>query len=281
MYQNLSIMTRILVPVDFSKISLNAAEYAMGMAGALEKAEVILFHVYPPTGIGSDGSPVEVSDDKRRKDAAQMLEDLQVHLFNIAPVPTDFRYGDGEFLTGIRTLLAQEHFDLIVMGIAHASAVEERLLGSSVFNVIEENTIPVVIVGDGMTYKQMKRIALAVELSDVHQSVPFGRMKMFLDSFKPELHLVYATEEAGQPLTQNQEQEKQKLMDMFKDYAPKFTTLQMYDFVESLNTFVHQREIDLLVMMPRKLSLWQRFFGYSHTRKLAFHGIAPIVAMHD
>lgn len=274
-------MIRVLVPVDFSRASVNAAEYAISMAGGLEKAELVLFHVYPPAGIGSDGSPVEGRDDKRKQNAAQLLEELQVHLFNIAPVPTDFRYGDGEFLVGIRALLARENFDWIVMGISPASAIEERLLGSSVFEVIEDTNIPVVVVGEHMSYKPLKKVAMAVELSNVQQTVPVGRIKMLLDMFSPELHIVHATEEAEENLTAAQEQEKQKLLQMFEAYNTTFTRLHVYHFVDSVNTYMHQNEIDLLIVMPRKLTLWQKLFGFSHTRKMAFHGVTPVIAVHD
>lgn len=275
-------MTRILVPVDFSKASVNAAEYAMHMAASLEKAELILFHVYAPAGIGSDGSPANLTEgEKRRESAAQLLEELQVRLFEIAPVPTDFRYGDGEFLTGMQTLLQKESFDWIVMGLAPASGIEERLLGSSVFDVIDKHNLPVIIVGEEMTFRPIQKMALAVELSKVHDVVPYGRIKMMLDFFNPELHIVYTSEENFEQLNETQQAEKEKLVKMFEANNPTFTFLHVYNFVDSINKFVHQQNIDLMIVMPRKLSIWQKLFGYSHTRKLAFHGIAPVMAIHD
>lgn len=275
-------MTRILVPVDFSNASVNAAFYAMHMASNLEKAELILFHVYPPAGIGSDGSPANLTEgEKNRQSAAQLLEELQVKLFDIAPVPTDFRYGDGEFMTGMQTLLHKENFDWIVMGLAPASGIEERLLGSSVFDVIDKMNLPVIIVGEEMSYKPIQKMALAVELSKVHDVVPYGRIKMMLDYFNPELHIVFASEEHSDVLNESQVAEKEKLVKMFESNNPIFTHLHIYNFVDSINKFVHQQNIDLMIVMPRKLSLWQKLFGYSHTRKLAFHGIAPVLAIHD
>jgi nucleotide-binding universal stress UspA family protein len=275
-------MTRILVPVDFSKASVNAAEYAMQMAANLEKAELILFHVYAPSGIGSDGSPSNLAEgQKSRENAAQLLEEMQVKLFEIATVPTDFRYGDGEFLEGMQILLQKESFDWIVMGLSPASGVEERLVGSSVFDVIDKHNLPVIIVGEEMKYKPIKKMALAVELSKVHEVVPYGRIKMMLDYFNPELHIVYANEEDAAILSEAQLEEKQKLVKMFEANNPTFTQLHVYNFVDSINKFVHQQNIDLMIVMPRKLSIWQKLFGYSHTRKLAYHGITPVMAIHD
>jgi nucleotide-binding universal stress UspA family protein len=275
-------MTRILVPVDFSKAAVNAAEYAINMAANLEKAELILFHIYAPAGIGSDGSPSNTAEgEKGRENAAQLLEELQVRLFEIAPVPTDFRYGDGEFMEGMQDLLNKESFDWIVMGLAPASGIEERLVGSSVFDVIDKHNLPVVIVGEEMTFRPINKLALAVELSKVHEVVPYGRIKMMLDYFNPELHIVYANVDDVAVLNNAQLEEKQKLEKMFETNNPTFTQLHVYNFVDSINKFIHQQNIDLMIVMPRKLSIWQKLFGYSHTRKLAYHGIAPVMAIHD
>jgi nucleotide-binding universal stress UspA family protein len=275
-------MTRILVPVDFSKAAVNAAEYAINMAANLEKAELILFHIHAPAGIGSDGSPSNTAEgEKGRENAAQLLEELQVRLFEIAPVPTDFRYGDGEFMEGMQDLLNKESFDWIVMGLAPASGIEERLVGSSVFDVIDKHNLPVVIVGEEMTFRPINKLALAVELSKVHEVVPYGRIKMMLDYFNPELHIVYANDDDVAVLNNAQLEEKQKLEKMFETNNPTFTQLHVYNFVDSINKFIHQQNIDLMIVMPRKLSIWQKLFGYSHTRKLAYHGIAPVMAIHD
>jgi nucleotide-binding universal stress UspA family protein len=92
---------------------------------------------------------------------------------------------------------------------------------------------------------------------------------------------VFAIEEGATALSESQLEEKQKLVKMFETNEPVFIQLHAYDFVDSINKYIHQQQIDLMVLMPRKLSMWQKLFGYSHTRKLAYHGIAPVLAIHD
>lgn len=273
-------MTNFLVPVDFSRAALNAAEYAMQMAHSMESATLKLLSVLPPMGIGSDGSPINEDEKVRLHAANQMLEALQVQLFEIAPVPIEIKVAFGEFLPELRACLSTESYDYVVMGIASASAIEEKMLGSSAIDVAQESHIPVVIVGEQMRFQPIKKVAVAVELNNVANNVAGLQIKNILDSFKAELHFVHANEDISLQLTTHEQSEKQQLLAMFESYQPQFAQVHMHQFVDAINTFLHQHEINMVLVMPRKHNIWQKFFGTNHTRQLAFHSVAPVAALH-
>jgi nucleotide-binding universal stress UspA family protein len=55
----------------------------------------------------------------------------------------------------------------------------------------------------------------------------------------------------------------------------------MFDFVDSINQFVEDHDIDLILMVPRDHSFFSTIFKPSHTTKLAYHSHVPIISVHD
>jgi nucleotide-binding universal stress UspA family protein len=52
------------------------------------------------------------------------------------------------------------------------------------------------------------------------------------------------------------------------------------DVLKGINTFVAQKNADLLVMVTRRRSPFEELFSKSLTKKEAFHSKIPLLAMH-
>ncbi len=273
-------MTKILVPVDFSEVSVNAVEYAIQMAGQMPKAEVVLFHAVSPGGIGADGSPIELNDESNKSEAQIMLESMQVQLFEKAPVPTDFILLKGEFHHELQAALLREKFDFVVMGISGGTTFEERFGSSNVLKVIDKNQVPIIIVSETMHYRPLKKLALTVELENVDSTIPATKITELVSLLGLQLHVLYANANENLQLTDAQHKEWNKLQNMFASFNPAFHNLHMHHFVDAINTFVYQNDIDMLVVIPRKHNYLDKIISGSHTKQLAFHSVAPVLAVH-
>ena len=75
--------------------------------------------------------------------------------------------------------------------------------------------------------------------------------------------------------------ERSRLMDMFQGYRPEFYFIGTYDLVETVQTFVADKGIDMLITVPRNHSFFGNLFKTSNTKKLVYETTVPILAAHE
>jgi hypothetical protein len=82
-------------------------------------------------------------------------------------------------------------------------------------------------------------------------------------------------------VTEEYQQGKAQLKEMFKDYNTEFYFIGMFDFHEALDNFIKDYKIDLLLTIPRYHKSMSSLFKSTHTKKLAYHSHIPILAAHQ
>jgi nucleotide-binding universal stress UspA family protein len=275
-------MKKILVPTDFSDTSKNAALFAAQMVADLQDAKIILIHVSDKITGGSDGSPLTEDDDDRRIILTQALSQLSDELLAVVKVPIEFVMEKGTSLVETLTRYVRyQAIDLVVMGITGATRLEQIFMGSNTLEMAKESACPVLIVPPDAKYRKIKNVVLASDFKDVDTTIPLAPVKATLDLFKPALHVVNVDSEHYVELTDEYKAERKKLETMLKDYAPEFYFIRQYDFFDAISQFADDKNIDLIVIVPRERSFLSGLFKTSHTKKLAYHSHVPIVAIHE
>jgi nucleotide-binding universal stress UspA family protein len=82
-------------------------------------------------------------------------------------------------------------------------------------------------------------------------------------------------------LSEDYAAELQKLKDMFPDANPEFYFLRLYDVDDAINTFAHDKNIDLIITVHKEHSMVHKLFMTSHTKKLAYQSTVPVVVVHE
>jgi nucleotide-binding universal stress UspA family protein len=140
----------ILCPIDFSDGSRRALTYALSMAEETD-AELTLLHVIElPPELRSPAAPSEIDVDRIRAaaeaDCLQRLRELIPEgAKTFCTVKTCVR--EGAAYREILKEAADEHADLIVMGIQGRGVVDLMLFGSNTARVSRAADCPVLIVG--------------------------------------------------------------------------------------------------------------------------------------
>jgi nucleotide-binding universal stress UspA family protein len=275
-------MKKLLVPTDFSDTSKNAALFAAQMAADLQDAKIILIHVSDKITGGSDGSPLTEDDDDRRIILTQALGQLSDELLAVAKVPIEFVMEKGGSLVETLTrYVRHQAIDLVIMGITGATRLEQIFMGSNTLEMAKESACPVLIIPPDAKYRKIKNVVLASDFKDVDTSIPVAPLKATLDLFKPTLHIVNVDSEHYVELTDEYKAERKKLETMLKNYAPEFYFIRQYDFFDAISQFADDKNIDLIVIVPRERSFLSGLFKTSHTKKLAYHSHIPIIAIHE
>lgn len=261
-------MKTIIIPVDFSEVSLNAARYAAQMLIGKDDAKIILYHMFKESG--------------ESRISGEYLESLKVELLAKGNKNIDCIKEQGEdFIDSLERLAFQKTASLIVMGITGKSAIYNFFIGSNTLKMIERNVCPVFIVPPESTFTKIGNVALTCDFNNVKSSTPTLFIKTVLEFFNPRLHIVNVNSEHYVSITEEFQEKRNQLKEMFKEYNPDFYFLGMYDYYDAIEKFVKDKNIDLIITIPRYHSFFNLIFNKSHTKKLAMHSSVPLLAAHE
>jgi nucleotide-binding universal stress UspA family protein len=261
-------MHRIIIPVDFSETSLNAARYAAGMLAWNEGATAVLYHNY------------------------ENEDDLDISLFYLESLKKEFLKAGvpqvqcehemgGDLIENISRLAHTMRATLVMMGITGKSALRQVMFGSNTLKLIDKNLYPVMIIPPDAVFKGASKVAFATDYRNVELSTPSQLISSVLKLLDPKLHIVHVSREKVTQLPPALQSEKEKIDQMFADFKKEFYFITREDFYEALDQFVNEQGIDILVTVPKHPSNSSSLFRTSHTKKLAYHSHIPILAAHQ
>jgi nucleotide-binding universal stress UspA family protein len=261
-------MMTIIVPTDFSATANNAARYAAQMLTGQYDMVLVLYHVY--------------DNANEEKDVEGSLTKLKEELGKIGIVKIETRCEESSDLIGSLDRLAR-HLDanLIVMGITGKTKIEQVFFGSNTLKMVERNACPVLIVPPAAQFTQVKNVALTSDFKDVETSIPFVPIKNVLRLFRPSLHIVNVNSEHYVSLTEEYLSQRTNMLDMFREFNPEFYFIGTYDVEDTINTFVQDKNIDMLITIPRHRTMITGLVKGSTTKKLVYESAIPILAAHE
>ena len=261
-------MKDFIIPVDFSETSLNAARYAGNMLSGKANSRVILYNMF--------------KDEEESATATQYLESLKAELEGHAISNIELVKELGtDLIDNLGRLAYQKTAELIIMGISEKDEWRQLLIGSNTVKMAEQNVCPVMIIPQNAKYNGITNIALTSDFKDVEGTTPELAIKNVLEIFNSQLHIVNVDNEHYVSLTPEYLTERGKMQKMFAEYNPEFYFIGMNDFYEAIEQFTVDKNIDLLVVIPKNHSFINSIFSSSHTKKLAFRSSVPILAAHQ
>jgi len=261
-------MNTVIVPVDFSETSLNAANYAAQLLSGHYGVTMVLYHSY------SKASEAENATVSLEKLKADLMENNIVKMEVLA-------HEESDFVDGLEKAARHRKADLVIMGITGKSAIGQVFFGSNTLKMAERKVCPVLIVPESATFSPIKNVMLTSDFKNTVESTPSGPIKDFLNVFKPQLHIVNVDNEHYISLTENYEAEKQELKQMFAEYNPEFYFMRLFDVDEAINLFAESRNIDLIIAIQKNRSFIGKLLNGSRTKTLTYHSKMPIMIMHE
>ncbi len=279
-------MKNILFPTDFSENAQNAYSYALHLAEKLQ-ASISTVHSYMPVQVPVDMLQNTVAELTEMEELEQLEAYKQAaitmhqkatkeHLESVE-VKHDLQMGSA--VDTILGIAETEQSDLIVMGTKGVSGFLGNLIGSNATAVIENARIPVLAIPQDARYRPIRKMAIATDLNDLNdlEEGTIANALEFAALFNAELHCIYVNV-AHNPLIGER---MAKLASDFAD-SPKLTfeILEGNNILEEINTYLHEKDMDVLVMKTHKRTFFQRLVGISHTKRIAFNTNVPLLVFH-
>jgi nucleotide-binding universal stress UspA family protein len=261
-------MRDIIIPVDFSETSLNAARYAAAMLSGKPNTRVILYTMFKA--------------EEEAATAEQYLQSLKAELEQkgVSTIETVKELGS-DLIDNLGRLAHQKTAELIIMGITEKEEWRQLFFSSNTVKMAEENVCPVMIIPQHAKYNGITNVSLASDFKEVDAGTPVLAIKTVLEIFNANLHIVNIDNEHYVSLTDEYLVERAKMQKMFAEFNPEFYFIGINDFYEGIEQFSKDKNIDLLIIIPKNHTFMNSLFTSSHTKKLAFNTSVPLLAVHQ
>ena len=272
---------KMIVPVDFSDVSRNAAYFAAEMSVDIPECEIILYNVYERYSAGSDGSLMSADGDAEEIITMAALRNLQMELIVNTPATVTIMAEQGKLAENLELLVGKIDAQLVIMGINGSTRLEQILIGSNTLNVIKKCSFPVLVIPPGAKFKHITKVVFASDFINVEQTTPIKTIRDILDVFRPELHVLHIDESKTATLGDSFKQEKEKMDELLLGFNPQYSFLETNNFTKGINDFVKRENISMIITVPRHHSFLNHLFSGTHTEKLVYHTDVPILAVHE
>jgi len=275
-------MKTILVPTDFSENAENALTYACEFNKEI-KAKIIIFHSYH--------IPLPADEFALQAISLTQTEELEISQLNETKAIIEKRYPSIQFevvasfgmaAEAIENQIKKDAVDLIIMGTHGSGGIKEFLLGSFTAAVLENIQIPVLAIPENAVFGGLKTMVYALDfghynLSNLNKLVDFARL------FQSEITLLHFIKNESE-----RTKGVSKIIELMNHTIQhnnylKISTqvIQAEEVYGGIHAYMSEFKPDMMVLSMRHRSFFQKVFGRSLTKRLAYHSHIPVLAMHE
>jgi nucleotide-binding universal stress UspA family protein len=260
-------MVNVIVPLDFSETSFNAAHYAAAMYKGRTDVQIILYHYHA------------AAEDTATSD--NYLRSLREELLAACPNIDCFQESGDNFIDRLAVYANAKRAYMVIMGLTGKTPMAQRFSGTNTLRLAEKEICPVLIIPPDATYNNIANVLIVSEMKYVEESPVLLAVKRILQDFKPALHVLNVDSNHYISLTTAFKEERNKMQELLAEFNPDFYFMRLFDFHESVNLFVEDKAIDMIIIGPKHHSFYERLFKTQHTKTLVYQSKVPVLAVHE
>ncbi len=272
-------ISKILIPTDFSEVANNALQYAIQLAKKT-KAEIHVLYVknipimdnsFPNTVYQSYIMEVEEFTKKSFKDLTDK------YLKN-AELKFDTHTAFGFIQDEIQDFSDKNNIDLIVLGTTGASGMQEILIGSNAASVAANSAIPVLIIPPTSRFEEIIHMVYATDYNEP-EFPAVSRLSYFANLYDADVSVLHVKSDYDEFFdAEHNFFIRNKDADEFKKWKiiklPKGESV-----IENINTFITNNHSNMIVMAKHNRNFFDRLFHRSLSKKMAYHTKIPLLIL--
>lgn len=280
-------MKRILLPTDFSSNSWNAISYSLELFKN-EPCTFYLLNAYTPMvytydysfGGGAVISETLSGEDVIRKTSVDGLQEIVTRIhkeFNneLHQYETISAYN---ILTDeINDLIESLHIDLVIMGTKGATGAQEILFGTQTVYVMKKAKCPVLAIPQYYKHREVKDILFPNDYKYEYAKENFDTLKLIATTTNSSVHILHISNELE--LSDQQKENKDRITSFFHDIKHDYTDVPDRRISEAVATYIHNHDINMLVMTNRKHSFLERLLFRQSVDTIGMHIQIPFLVI--
>lgn len=273
-------MKNILVPVDYSPVSKNALQYAMGIA-KMYNGKITLLHVFHIPVANNESVMLMPNFSELESAAEKSMNEFKSEVFTSEQSAGVESYVKAGFLIEeMKEIIADKKIDLVVMGVTGVGKLGEMLIGSNATIAIHNLNVQVLIVPKDATFKPIEKIAFACDYEKATSTASIEKVKEVASMFDAQLHVLNVVDKDEVPEV-DKAVSAVKLEVIMNNIRHTLSFPESEDITYAINEFVDKHDIDMLVMIPHKHRFLGGLFHKSNTKKMAFHTHVPLLSINE
>ncbi|WP_099367685.1 universal stress protein [Sphingobacterium sp. 1.A.4] len=280
-------MRAILFPTDFSETATNAFLYALNIAKSIDAKIYVLYtylepvlsatHGGQPELLGEVYQTIELNQFEIYKKKTQVLHDMAEEQ-GINDVELVFLFEKGPVASVVKKIVEREKIHLVVMGTHGESGFLSKVIGTNTVNVIRTIQNPVLAIPPHAKYKEIKRTVFTSLFRDKDKSA-MKEMLIMAKAIGAKIDILHILH------NQNVSDVMLHTENWRHEFPQEEIEYILLDEVESIETtilnYIIENNVDILGIVKRNRSFFDRLFSSSVSNNLAFHSKVPILVFHE
>lgn len=277
-------INKILVPMDFSKASLDALDYAVHMAEEYD-SEITLLHVVETYEFNSsyrdDNTAREIIENGIKLKFDEIVEEKGNDKVSFA-----YAYRTGKIYKQIQSYSDENGIDMIVMG-THGSSgntgdIAKFMLGTNANRVVHSANCPVLTVKNKEHDINFKNMLLPLDITkDTRQKVE-SAIKL-AKQFKSNVHLL-AVSSFVDEFQENSKFLELRVKEVADEVVSKgvhvFTCIERNESItHAIDAYSKKNDIDLIMIMTKQEKKWDEFLLGSQAKKVITNSDVPVLSL--
>lgn len=283
MKENFYIMIRILVPVDFTKVSFSAYNYAIHLAESIN-GEVTVLHVINGSFSTADSMFLDSMDaayEASNKRLLSFVNDYSTkmkHSNNNLKIITEVRFGVAGFT--IADFANDQRFDYVVIGTRDNHSLIERVLGTTSTIVTKMVKSPVILIHENTRWVKPAKVIYTIDdNTDFDESIDkYMSFNHFFNAVTDFIHI----KESDKNIDSTRDA---VIKEVFKNKNPTFTfeikNIYGGDIIQSIIDYSIFEKADMLVLVHRKRNFLDSFFNRSLSLRTSEGIHLPIMILEE
>ncbi|WP_026452427.1 universal stress protein [Aequorivita capsosiphonis] len=278
-------MRKILIPTDFSENSMNAAKYAAELFKH-GPSEIYILHAFADEVYDAKTRLADANFDelkqKTLEKAEANLEKMRKDLFSISPNPKHKVFTIAEFgmlVDSVNEWVDKENIDVVVMGTQGETDDKKITFGSNTLQVIKYVKCPVLAVPEVFGDVHPKNILFPTDYL-----IPYKRRELKLlgtiaKCFSSKIEFLHVSKFPNSSL--RQEDNKTFLEACLSENRINFSQHSGADITKAINTCIHEKPIDMLIMVNTRHSYLENILYQSTIEKIGLHIDIPFLVLQN
>lgn len=273
-------MKDILVPIDFSDASFNALHYAAFLANAFS-ANLIVVHAYTGTQAFDETLDNQVYDSIEELDEAneEFLKNEINGVVRKFTIKAEGVISKGSPEVVIKEIAQKRNVSMIVMGMK-GKGESNSFFGSTTTAMVSKVEMPLLVVPQNAPYQSLHTITIASDFQDVKLPASVSLLANIVEKFNALLQIVNIRKR-NEEISDKIIADKHNAAQLWGNHAPTFHIIEADTFEEGINTFLNSKPTDMLVMVARNHSFFEKILGVSHTKAMTRQVKMPLLILHE
>lgn len=278
-------MQKILIPTDFSENSFNASKYAAELF-KYGPAEIYILNAYTEEiyDVETELTTEELKMFKQEvsERSKKNLNEFRNNLVSLYSNPKHKVHVISVFnllIDAVNDLVEKENIDIVVMGTKGKTADKKMTFGSNTVQVMKYVRCPVMAIPEVYKDVHPKNILFPTDYQIPHRRRELKLLSVIAKCFAASITFLYISD--SHELSLRQKDNKAFLKASLERNKIGFNQISESDITESINTYIQQNPMDMLIMVNTRQSYLENILYQSTIEKIGLHIDIPFLVLQN